>query len=149
MGTYTTNLNLEKPSDADTADIAVINGNMDVLDGVIGDVDTATDGDLQTQVDTLRDSVSQLTLSTTFVSKSATYTCAAGANASINITFSPPSGYTMLNFSITSIGGGAVVVRSFQVVSNTEVIFYVRNLGTSAVTNVTFSAVAVYAKITS
>ena len=59
MGTYTTNLNLEKPSDADTADIAVINGNMDVLDGVIGDVDTATDGDLQTQIKTLGDSVGQ------------------------------------------------------------------------------------------
>lgn len=37
MATYTTNLNLKKPALTDVADIADINGNMDILDGLTQD----------------------------------------------------------------------------------------------------------------
>ena len=36
MATYTTNLNLKKPGAADSVNIADINGNMDILDGILG-----------------------------------------------------------------------------------------------------------------
>lgn len=38
MATYTENLNLKKPDLTDTADIADINGNMDILDGALAAV---------------------------------------------------------------------------------------------------------------
>ena len=38
---YTTNLNLKKPEDADTADVADFNDNMDAIDEAIHDLDTA------------------------------------------------------------------------------------------------------------
>lgn len=50
MATTTTNLGLTKPAYADDADIAVINGNMDILDTKIGAVGNT---DLQSQVTTL------------------------------------------------------------------------------------------------
>ena len=55
MANYTTNLNLKKPADSDTYDIADFNGNMDTLDAKIGAVGNTS---LQSQVTTLRESVS-------------------------------------------------------------------------------------------
>ena len=42
MATQTTNLHLVKPAYADVADIAVLNGNSDIIDGVIGGVTMGT-----------------------------------------------------------------------------------------------------------
>ena len=57
MSTTTTNLGLTKPAGGDTVDIDDINGNMDILDTAIGDVDVSQDGDLQSQIDALGESV--------------------------------------------------------------------------------------------
>lgn len=55
----------------------------------------------------------------------------------------------MLNFSLRNIGGGSMILRSFQVESNTRVIFYLRNITSSAVTDATLAARAYYMRITS
>ena len=57
MATTTTNIGLTKPAYADDADIAVINGNMDILDTKIGAVGNT---DLQSQVTTLNSNVAIL-----------------------------------------------------------------------------------------
>lgn len=43
MATNTPNLNLVKPEMADYADIRVLNGNMDILDSAVGDLDYVKD----------------------------------------------------------------------------------------------------------
>ena len=40
MSSETTNLHLVKPTSADTADIGIINGNMDIIDAAIGSIIT-------------------------------------------------------------------------------------------------------------
>lgn len=57
MATTTTNLGLTKPAYADDADIAVINGNMDILDTKIGAVGNT---DIQSQITTLDGKTNQL-----------------------------------------------------------------------------------------
>ena len=57
MATTTTNLGLTKPAYADDADIAVINGNMDILDTKIGAVGNT---DLQSQVTTLNTNLANI-----------------------------------------------------------------------------------------
>lgn len=60
MSTTTENLNLVKPDGDEYPDISVINGNMDTLDAAVGEVDYATDGDLQAQVNALQAQVNAL-----------------------------------------------------------------------------------------
>ena len=53
MSTQTPNLGLTKPAGNEKPQVSVINGNSDILDAAIGDVDVSTDGSLQSQVDAL------------------------------------------------------------------------------------------------
>lgn len=59
MSTQTPNIGLTKPAGNEKPQVSVINGNSDILDAAIGEVDVSTDGSLQSQVDALRDSVSE------------------------------------------------------------------------------------------
>lgn len=48
MADYTENLNLKKPARTDYFSVADFNGNADIIDTAIGDIDTALDGKLNT-----------------------------------------------------------------------------------------------------
>ena len=48
MADYTENLNLKKPSRTDYFSVADFNGNADIIDTAVGDIDTALDGKLNT-----------------------------------------------------------------------------------------------------
>lgn len=48
MADYTENLNLKKPARTDYFSVADFNGNADIIDSAVGDIDTALDGKLNT-----------------------------------------------------------------------------------------------------
>ena len=48
MADYTPNLNLKKPARTDYFNLNDFNGNADIIDTAVGDIDTALDGKLNT-----------------------------------------------------------------------------------------------------
>lgn len=105
MSSQTTNLHLVKPSDNERADNDVINANMDTIDAAVGDVDVAQDGDLQSQIDALNNSVSQLLTVGTFTATSPAQEANAAWYCDVPITV--PQGYEVVGVVGFSTGATA------------------------------------------
>jgi len=75
MATQTTNLNLTKPAYSEDADVAVINSNMDILDGKIGAVGSTS---LQAQATANSTSIGKIIPKITTTTNNSGYAIAAG-----------------------------------------------------------------------
>lgn len=78
---------------------------------------------------------------------SATYSCAANANATVSVDFAVPAGYQLIIAWPQATGSSNVILRSFMRSSNTRWNFYIRNLGSTALSDITFQARGLYAKV--
>ena len=81
MATTTTNLGLSKPAYSDDADVAVINGNMDILDTKIGAVGNTS---VQAQINTNSQAITNL-------NNKATVNAIRKENISLNTLTTPAS----------------------------------------------------------
>lgn len=126
----TTNLGLTKPGYGSTLDIATLNTDLDTIDSVIGDTVLATDGSLQSQLDSLRSSVGQLIKTDSFTQS---YTVNANdISPAVNVTCSK-AGYSLIGVIGYSTGNGSVCIQAIKKTSGTNVECYFRNVSGSQV----------------
>lgn len=78
------------------------------------------------------------TVETLTVAGQNTYSCAAGSNTSVTVTFDIPAGYKLVSANPTDLGGTNMVTRSFYFpIGGIAATWYLHNLGTTAVNNAT------------
>ena len=116
MSSQTTNLHLVKPADGETADIGVINSNMDTIDSAVGTLQQSVSNVKSTNASGTEESIS------------------AGTRTGIR-SISPPSGVTMGSVVSASVSSGSTNVVPFNVgIGTSGVTFNLYNVASSAQT---------------